>query len=100
MTTTTTIINQSRASLRKLAAANDWQLQPFDAKSASADEDVFIRGNLKVHTSWCARGWFDAPVGRFYSAFLIDLTVDGQDLACIVDEGGVAKARGWLKAAV
>lgn len=97
MTTTATVVNQSRASLRKLAAGNGWTLQPV-SKSASADEDVFIRGDRKVHTSWCARGWFDAPAGRFYSAFLIDLTVDGQDLAAILDEGGVAKVRAWLKA--
>lgn len=97
MSTPTTVITQSRASLRTLAAKNGWALQPV-SKSASADEDVFIRGDRKVHTSWCARGWFDAPAGRFYSAFLIDLTADGQDLACILDEGGVAKVRAWLKA--
>ena len=93
---TTTTVNQSRASIRKIAAANGWTISDDN----NADHDVFIRATLKAHTSWCARGWNDALPGRFYSAFLIDLTVDGQDLACILDEGGVAKVKSWLKAPV
>jgi hypothetical protein len=93
MTTTTVSINNTRVSMRKLAAVHGWVIESDD------HHDMFVRGTLKAHTSWSSSNP-DGTTGRFYSAFLIDLTVDGQDLACIVDEGGVAKARGWLKAAV
>lgn len=96
---TTTTINQSRASIRKLAAAHGWELQPADPKDPHFD--AFIRGDRKVHTAWAARGWFDAQAGRFISAFLVDLTVaDQSGLDAILDDGGVAKVRSWLKAAV
>jgi len=97
MTTTTVSISNTRASLRKLAAVNGWA---FGIADDSSNSDVFLRGDRKVHVGFRSPGY--GTEGRFLAAFLIDLTdpFAGNGGDGIVDEGGVAKVRGWLKTAV
>ena len=98
MTTTTVSISNTRASLRKLAATNGWVARTVgtDRNPVRSNVDQFVRGNLRVHIA------FTSDADRFYSAFLLDDgdSTAGRDGDGIIDEGGVAKARGWLKAAV
>lgn len=94
MTTTTENVNRSRAALRKVAAAQGWTLA-----AQSDGQDDFVRGDRAVKVEWADRGWFNAPVGRFLNAFLIDRTADQDDLfACVLDTGNLAQARAWLAA--
>lgn len=95
MTNTTAIINNTRASLRKLAADNGWAAQGGYENSPARDQvDQFTRKHLRVYVS------FTAEQGRFYSAFLLDDSdrTAGRSGDGIIDEGGVSKVRAWLKA--
>lgn len=97
MTTTTVSISNTRASLRKLAAQNGWVL----AIASENDVDVFVRGDREVKTAFRS---FGASNGTFLAGFLVapnppaELVDQGFD--GIIADGGVAKVRGWLKAAV
>lgn len=88
--TTTVIINNTRASFRKLAADNGWATR----ESNYVYVDEFVRGSLRVHIG------FSSDSGRFYSAFLLDDSdpTAGYSGDGIIDEGGVSKVRAWLKA--
>jgi hypothetical protein len=85
----TATVNRSRASLRKLAATHGWAA----FVNASGTQDTFVRDGRRVSTQWAARGWFDAPAGRFYTATLI--AHRGAD----IESGNVADVRAWLTAA-
>ena len=95
MTTTTVSISNTRASLRKLAATHGWVTRPND-RGTGSNVDQFVRGNLRVHIA------FTSDADRFYSAFLLDDgdSTAGRDGDGIIEDGGLAAARGWLKAAV
>lgn len=94
MATTTENVNRSRAATRTLAAAQGWTLA-----AQSDGQDDFVRGDRAVKIEWAERGWFNAPAGRFLNAYLIDRTVNQDDLfACVLDTGSLAQARAWLVA--
>lgn len=80
------MINKTRSSIRKMAADNGW------THSLRGCSDLFDRGSFRVAIGYSTEN------GRFYSAFLIDLTIDQDSLDCIADEGGVTKAKQWLRA--
>jgi len=94
--TTTTVISNTRASLRKLAATHGWTFGTTDDNNS----DVFLRGDREVHVGFRSLAY--GTEGRFLAAFLIDVTdpFAGNGGDGIIDEGGVALVRGWLKAAV